>query len=332
MSDGVLQCIQSNDELGAVELFRSSKLDQDTVRRVFDAATSKHMAVLAHLSLEAGVAPTIDRLKHALSSKSEPIAMQLWWRSERNLNTRRRYVRLAIEMNMAQVAANIFEMHSGLYQVVCLFESDEIDALLRDPTVQNHDNLRYCIESEKKRHRYSAERTSLLEWAEGREMPEGLVGRFRTCLLDADVVAMEQLLADGLDANASRDGASLLMRAVESESAEIVAALLRAGADPNLHAWYCLPFAAERRNYEVVRELLDGGADVNAQDWDGNTALHHSARPHNDAGVCLLLLTRGAKPNLRNARGATALNKASRVHEALIRDHGGKRAHELDGE
>lgn len=233
---------------------------------------------------------------------------------------------------MACVAASIFEKHNALCQAVCLFESHEVDALLQDPVVRNHDDLRYCIECEERQHRHSAERASLLEWAKDREMPEALVERFQRCLINADVMAMEHLLSEGLDPNASRDGVSLLMRVVEVESGELVATLLRGGADPNLHAGYCLPFASDQRNYDVIRELTGAGIDVNAQDWNGDTALHLAASRYNDAGVCLLLLTHGANPNLRNERGETALNKANPVHEELIREHGGKRSRELDEE
>lgn len=78
---------------------------------------------------------------------------------------------------------------------------------------------------------------------------------------------------------------------------EIVQALLKAGADPNLKAendWTPLHEAVAAGNTEVVELLLRHGAKVNAVTHNGRTPLHLSSSP-NGLAIGKLLVKHGAK-------------------------------------
>ncbi|KAK0227980.1 hypothetical protein IW262DRAFT_1455163 [Armillaria fumosa] len=86
------------------------------------------------------------------------------------------------------------------------------------------------------------------------------------------------------------------------------------------HLFRCLPVADNR--YSCIQLLLEANADVNAVDEHGRTALQYIAtqragyrfmsdHPHPQSPI-LLLLRRGANPNICDIRGETALHCASR--------------------
>ncbi|MBX2803255.1 MAG: sigma-70 family RNA polymerase sigma factor [Myxococcales bacterium] len=115
-------------------------------------------------------------------------------------------------------------------------------------------------------------------------------------------------------------GGKLLRTAVEHGRAEIVALLLRRGADPDAGtaAGTALHDAVTQDRAEVVDVLLAGGARVDAPMWHGGTALHLAAalgRPH----LVRRLLAAGADAEVANVFGRTARTWAEeRGHEAVI--------------
>jgi len=77
--------------------------------------------------------------------------------------------------------------------------------------------------------------------------------------------------------------------------------------------------AAANDRKVVVRRLLDSGVDVNAvvAVQTGDSALHLCAAAGHSA-VCLLLLSRGADPNIQNTNGETPLHLCCRANHKEI--------------
>jgi uncharacterized protein len=121
----------------------------------------------------------------------------------------------------------------------------------------------------------------------------------------------------------SGDGFTALHLAAFFAQPDVVALLLRGGADPNAVARNAsrvspLHSAVAGRNLDTVRLLLMHGADPNARQQGGWTALHAAAL-HGDMAVVRLLLTRGASPQAANDDGTTALQIASdKGHAAIV--------------
>jgi ankyrin repeat protein len=121
----------------------------------------------------------------------------------------------------------------------------------------------------------------------------------------------------------SGDGFTPVHLAAFFDQPEVVAVLLKRGADPgavarNASAVTPLHSAVASRNLEVVRLLLMHGADANARQHGGWTALH-AAAVHGDVAIARLLLARGASPQAASDDGTTALRLATdKGHAAVV--------------
>jgi uncharacterized protein len=137
--------------------------------------------------------------------------------------------------------------------------------------------------------------------------------------VDADrLESVQVLLRHGANANA--DGpcqcgnpshkATLLRLAAGQGSAEILRALLDAGADPNVrndNNNTALTFAAEFGHNECVEILLGvDGIDVNAVDDDGDSALLCAVHGGKRGATRILLANKDVDRTLRNKLGFTA--------------------------
>ncbi len=154
-------------------------------------------------------------------------------------------------------------------------------------------------------------------------------------------------------AHAGTDNNTALIHAVKGNEPEIVADLLNAGADPNtvvpLHDGGAntgpsaenslLSHAANRGMEAVVELLLAHGADVNddqvmrenSKRWIGNREIYchipplvaAAWAPRDNSNIVRMLLDKGAKVDVVNYTGDTALSKAVlvglRYHETGIR-------------
>jgi len=103
----------------------------------------------------------------------------------------------------------------------------------------------------------------------------------------------------------------LLQTAAQNGHARAVAALLDGGADIDIRNSHngrtALMLAAGRGHLEVVTQLLARGADIDATDNDGRTALIRAAAGQMPVTVAALLAA-GANPHIREfERGRTAV-------------------------
>jgi ankyrin repeat protein len=145
-----------------------------------------------------------------------------------------------------------------------------------------------------------------------------------TSLVDAarrgDVTAVRSLLAGtSVDVNAAAgDGSTALEWAVQRGDAQMLEALIRAGASVRQANAFGVPpvaIAAEKGDADVLRLLLSAGADPNAGLSAGETALMTASRTGKTAPI-QLLLDHGAAVDARDGRGQTALMWAAARNNA----------------
>lgn len=117
--------------------------------------------------------------------------------------------------------------------------------------------------------------------------------------LEGDLQEIEQLLTSGAVPDAplkERGNFTPLHFASGKGHTEIVRALLKKGANPNLrNAFHRTPlhYAAMYGHEEIVLLLITHGAQVNAMDLEGHTPLDHARHESHDVALSHLLLTGG---------------------------------------
>ena len=125
---------------------------------------------------------------------------------------------------------------------------------------------------------------------------------------------LQALIGHGAYIDAKRkDGTNALLRACGTGQSESVIFLLKAGADAKIaktDGTTSLQVAVNGHcSKETLQALIQHGVDVNAVNNNGQTALLSACYTSQDASV-KLLLTNGADPNVRDAKGCTSLHAA----------------------
>ncbi|KAE8164833.1 ankyrin repeat-containing domain protein [Aspergillus tamarii] len=118
----------------------------------------------------------------------------------------------------------------------------------------------------------------------------------------------------------NRSGHTPLISAVEAGNEAMVNLLLEAGADPDHYTDDYAPLISAIRTPRmgIFELLLDKVSDIDHVDGRGETPLMHAAYWQNRMGE--LLLERGARLNVENRYGETAMSIASRrANEPLLR-------------
>lgn len=187
---------------------------------------------------------------------------------------------------------------------------------------------------------------------------------FHAAIQASDLTAVTAFMDAGININeqVEPDGDTALILAASLGETDIVKALLKRQADPNIvdkggytalfralagrHndiADLLLPLPnlnlnarglnkvtalityASRDREDVVKNLIDRGADVTLQDGDGDTALHLTVQNGNVA-LTNLLLAKGAPVNVKNKVGGTPLMWAAATGNEelakLLLEHG----------
>lgn len=121
-------------------------------------------------------------------------------------------------------------------------------------------------------------------------------------LLDAPKIALNTLNAQG---------ESPLMLAALKGQLDLVAKMVKKGADVNKTGWTPLHYAASLGHVEVLKLLLENHAYIDAESPNGSTPLMMASMYGNPQSV-KLLLNEGADPLLKNQVGLTALQFAQR--------------------
>ena len=124
---------------------------------------------------------------------------------------------------------------------------------------------------------------------------EGLNKELLEVAENGDIVALNKVLANGADPNATdEEGKTALLHAAAANSVKCVDALLAKGADPdqaNKEGVTPLMQAAKSGSTEVVELLLQEGADKSLTDSDGGNALDYAKNGEfgEDPGIAKML-------------------------------------------
>ena len=133
-----------------------------------------------------------------------------------------------------------------------------------------------------------------------------------------DIHLVREHIAGGTDVNGASEltGTRPLHYSAYRGHAGIVAALLQAGADPNLRTksgelrtsdrGTALHLAADGGNIEIVVALLNAGANPSARDDSGWTPLHYAAFDGH-AEIVTTLLEAGADATMKDRLGRTPI-------------------------
>jgi ankyrin repeat protein len=149
--------------------------------------------------------------------------------------------------------------------------------------------------------------------------PKSLRGQTPLCFATVakQVPMMSYLISNGADVNA-QGGFDMTPLLLATRIAFIrgVELLLENGADVNLVSGKisdyksALHFAAQGRNEHLVKLLVDGGADLELQEYYGGTPLLEAVRGSH-LGILRILLHAGARADVRNKKGISALSWAT---------------------
>jgi ankyrin repeat protein len=131
----------------------------------------------------------------------------------------------------------------------------------------------------------------------------------------SDTMIIRLLLSKGLDINAHPWGFTPLMYAARSANWPAIFCLLNNGADANIPDQTnttILLWAAEQNNLEAVKALVKKTSDINTVDGlGGMTPLMWAAyNEHDNPQIIQTLLDNGAKVNMKDKNGSTALSWA----------------------
>lgn len=128
--------------------------------------------------------------------------------------------------------------------------------------------------------------------------------------------------------DADTSGRSVLHWAAYQGDEDMLNAILRCGADPDLQCISGrtpLHYATRVGATICVTALIDAGAQLNVPDKQGETPLH-SAADHKQNGILRLLLEAGAEPNQKNYLGEAPIAYAATENNAegvsILLDHG----------
>ena len=131
-----------------------------------------------------------------------------------------------------------------------------------------------------------------------------------------DLVAVELLINAGADASVTNDyGVTPLYLACTNGSAEVVAPLLDAGADPEARTAgeTALMTAVRTGSVDIVELLIANGADLDATQRESGQTLLMTAAAEMHPAVVRILLARGADVHARSVVGFTPLTFAARA-------------------
>ena len=134
----------------------------------------------------------------------------------------------------------------------------------------------------------------------------------RACEFNSEEV-VKILIKNDADVNArDKEGRTALMIACDEGNKEIVNALLAAGADVNIkdkNGTTLLMTACEKGDLDLVNAFIEAKADVNAQNDKGKTALMVACDEGNKE-IVNALLAAGADVNIKDKNGTTLLMTA----------------------
>ena len=146
--------------------------------------------------------------------------------------------------------------------------------------------------------------------------PEGTYTPLILAAQKGYVDVVQGLLARGAHVNAQvQQGYSALTAAIQAEkpNLELIQALLKAGANPNIvfdsNGYTPLIWPESGKHPEIVRALIEAGADVNAK-IGGYTALYSAILSRHLGTVREILKAPHLNPNIENDHKVTALSSA----------------------